>query len=334
MREPPAGLADETLRDALAAHYGLAAAELSFLPLGHDSSAWVYRALGEGGAPYFLKVRSSIANPAALLVPRHLHDHGVANVVAPLPARSGRLWAELGPYALIVYPFVAGETGMARGLTAAQWRAYGATLRQIHETPAGAALERHLRREGFAPDGADTVRRLDALLNAGQPGSPEVAALAVHWQARRPVIHMLLQRAEELGRRLAEAAPPLALCHADIHTGNVLADAAGQVWVVDWDEVMLAPRERDLMFVAGGISERLVGPREEAWFFEGYGPAAVDPLALAYYRASWAVSDIASFGAEVCLRPDLGELTRREAVRYFAGLFDQGEIVSIALRSA
>ena len=47
--------------------------------------------------------------------------------------------------------------------------------------------------------------------------------------------------------------------------------------MVDWDGLLLAPRERDLMFVAG-----------EEWtrFLEGYGPAALDRTVLAYYRAA------------------------------------------------
>lgn len=43
MREPPADLADSTLRDVLREQYGLGLAALTFLPLGHDLSAWVYR---------------------------------------------------------------------------------------------------------------------------------------------------------------------------------------------------------------------------------------------------------------------------------------------------
>ena len=45
--------------------------------------------------------------------------------------------------------------------------------------------------------------------------------------------------AEGLGRPLAQRAPALVLCHADVHTGNVLLDAGGQLWIVDWDETLL-----------------------------------------------------------------------------------------------
>jgi spectinomycin phosphotransferase len=121
------------------------------------------------------------------------------------------------------------------------------------------------------------------------------------------------------------------LCHADLHTGNVLLDDAGRVWIVDWDETVLAPRERDLMFVVGGgIGIGGIGPREEERFFQGYGPASIDPLALAYYRYAWAVSDIGAYGEQVFLRPDLGEVTRHAAVAAFMSLFQPGRIVERA----
>ena len=58
----------------------------------------------------------------------------------------------------------------------------------------------------------------------------------------------------------------------------------GRVLMVDWDGAMLAPRERDLLFVIGSRVARTVEPHEEAWFFGGYGSVEVDREAIVYYR--------------------------------------------------
>jgi len=105
------------------------------------------------------------------------------------------------------------------------------------------------------------------------------------------------------------------------------------VWIVDWDETVLAPRERDLMFVIGGIIGGLVGPRQEELFFQGYGETSVDPLALAYYRYARAVEDIGAYGEEVFFRPDLGPVSKRAAVEGCMSLFTPGSIVSLAFAS-
>lgn len=124
--------------------------------------------------------------------------------------------------------------------------------------------------------------------------------------------------------------PKMVLCHADIHTANVLIDAEGQLFIVDWDETILAPKERDLMFVVGG---GVVGATAEERFFRGYGTTAIDPVTLAYYRYEWVVQEIGDFGARVFLTPELGEETQRDAVRGFRDLFRPGDVVQAAYDS-
>jgi spectinomycin phosphotransferase len=92
--EPPANLLDESLLPCLHAEYGLHVAELRFLPVGQNSSAWVYRVRATDDATYFLEVGESVTNPAGLLVPRFLRDEGIAPVVASLPTTTKGLWAE------------------------------------------------------------------------------------------------------------------------------------------------------------------------------------------------------------------------------------------------
>lgn len=334
MREPPVDLPDEALRAGLRTNYGLAVTDLTFLPLGHDSSAWVYRVRTADNTTYFLKVRTRLTNAPSLLVPRYLREQGVAQVIAPLPTITQTLWAEVDGYAIILYPFVAGTTGKDQGMAPRQWVAYGALLRRIHATALAPDLVQLMPRETYVPAGAGLVRELEAQLGGRTVADPAAQALATFWHERWDDIHRLVARAEELGRRLAQRAPACVLCHADFHTANVLLDAGGQVWIVDWDDTVLAPKERDLMFVlGGGISRALVGPRAEELFVQGYGATTVDALALAYYRYAWAVSDIGAYGAQVVLRPDLGVVSRREAVGRFLSLFRPGNIVALAFAS-
>ena len=333
MREPPTDLPITTLSDALATDYELVASNIVFLPVGHDAHAWAFRADARGGASYFLKVRRRITNEAGLVIPHFLHDRGVARVVAPLATKHGTLWATAGEFALVVYPFVSGATGMDPGMSDQQWIEYGATLRAIHEVAPSAAVESLLRKDDFAPAGAAEIRALDEHVAAGTFVDPGPSLIAEFWLARRELNRSLVDRAEELGRRLAAAAPPLLLCHADIHNNNVLLDGNDHIWIVDWDETMLAPRERDLMFVIGGIASSYVSPAQEKVFFVGYGSVAVDALALAFYRYAWATADIAAYGEQVFTREDLGPLDRREAVERFQSLFRPGSIVDISLGS-
>ncbi len=75
-----------------------------------------------------------------------------------------------------------------------------------------------------------------------------------------------------------------ALCHSDLHAGNVLSEPDGGFYIVDWDEPVLAPKERDLMFIGGGYWGDCQLPQAEALFYRGYGTTDVDLCALASYH--------------------------------------------------
>jgi spectinomycin phosphotransferase len=63
---------------------------------------------------------------------------------------------------------------------------------------------------------------------------------------------------------------------------------------------LLAPKERDLMFIgAGQFSHFQRAEEEHARFGAGYGPVAADPDILAYYRYERIVQDVASFCASI-----------------------------------
>ena len=109
-------------------------------------------------------------------------------------------------------------------------------------------------------------------------------------------------------------------------------DADGRLWVIDWDDAMIAPKECDLMMVVGGLRSGLVSPEQEGWFRAGYGEMQVDRRVLAFYRHARALSDITARVETVLLLPGLSPATRSEAVNGFARLFEPGAIVDLAGR--
>jgi len=327
--EPP-NLAQEVILAALSAEFGLTVTALELIPGGEDSSACVYQAQAADGAFHLLKLRRGALNIAGLAIPRYLQERGLAHIVAPRPTRTGELCATADGFALMVYPFVTGRSAHEAGMSEAQWVEYGATVREVHAATLPADLLNLVRRETCIPPRVQLLRDLDAHIGTRSFDNPLEETVGAVWRARRVQILRLADRAEALGERLRATLLPTVLCHADIHTANLLVDAGGQLWIVDWDETMLAPKERDLMFVVGGIGSEWVNSQQTEWFLRGYGRVTLDPLALAYYRYDWAVQDIASFAERVLLCPELGAEGKRSALRYFLAQFDPGGMVEIA----
>jgi spectinomycin phosphotransferase len=329
MREPPDLAAGEIVR-VLQSGFGIRVAGLSFLPVGNDADSWAYRVEADEGPPRFLKVRPGTGAMPGAAVPAYLHRLGTPRLVAPLPTRAGEPYLVLDRFALALYPMLDARTGAEAGLSPAQWQQLGAALAQVHATPPTPELLRLVGRELFRPSRRELLPDLEAALATADPADPVAGRLAASWRAHRAVIDALVDQADRLGTALARSPAPAVLCHADLHTWNVLVDETGDLWIGDWDEAVLAPRERDLMFVVGGIGHGLVSPSDTASFLEGYGEITVDPTRLAYYRCAWAVQDIAAYGEQALLSPAAGEATRRVAVEGFEDLFAPGNIVDLA----
>jgi spectinomycin phosphotransferase len=316
--------------------YGILAARLEPAERGKDFFASVYRVFVDGPIPsYVVKVRhADAARDIAAAVARSLADAGVSGVVAPVRTRSGDVSATKGELSVAVYPFIDGRMEIEMAMSDESWRGLGRFARRLHETPVPAALAGQLRRETFVPPELETIQRLDASIATATSGDETSGLVVDLWRTHRTRILALPERAATLGDALRRRALPSVTCHADLHTGNLIVDAADMVWVIDWDEVTLAPKERDLMFaVEGGISTELVDANATARFLEGYGDTDVDEQALAYYRHAWAVQDVGGYAWRVLLDRSATRSQRDDAASILVGLFRPGEIVDLAERA-
>ncbi len=334
MLEKP-DLPDELIISCLQQHYGLQGVRLEFLPVGNDASAWVYKVLADNQSAYFLKVKRHSIVPASVLVPYFLHKSGITQVVSAVPDQNNNLWASTQNFVLIMYPFIDGKTGMDVGLSTGQWTQFGTILNRIHSTDLPPWITSNVLQESFVPNTHWMMviwETQQLVLQATFTDALE-QQLAAYWLAHRDEIAHILSRTEELGRLLQAQQLPFVLCHADIHTANLLIDGAGQLFIVDWDGTLFAPKERDLMFVIGGRAADSPLTTAEQAFLKGYGQTTVNWLAMAYYRYEWVVQEIADFTERVFFMPELGRETKQDAVRGFMQLFNPGDVITSAYAS-
>jgi spectinomycin phosphotransferase len=323
-------VAGDQIRATLRDDFGLSIAMLAFLPLGADPDSAAYRAETAGGASYFVKLRSGPFHIASVALPHYLQGQGIPHLIAPLTTRSGRLWAELPPYKLIVYPFVAGQDVYEADLTDAQWLAYGATLRRIYGTALPPALLSAIREEDYTSRWRDSVLRALQLGPGEIVDDPVARAAAALLQEQQAVILGLVERAGRLAQALQAEPPPFVVCHSDLHAGNFHVTDRGDFYLVDWDEPVRAPKERDLMYPGAGLMGNWRRPQEEErLFFQGYGETTIDRRALAYYRSERIIADIAVYCEELLLSTAGGE-DRAQSLRYLASNFAPGGTVELA----
>ena len=327
------GIAVEQLRVCLQEQYDLIPVTLDFLPLGLDTRAALYRVVSEHGTPSLLKVTSRPLYKPQCLVPRYLSDQGIASVVAPLPTKRHTLWTRVEDWTVIVYPFLDGDTSWT-GMTDKNWKDTGTVFKRIHQVILPPEGFESLRKETFDPtEYARWVRAFETQHARSEGGSVSERALRSSWIAHQPTIHTAVTSLEKLAGVLQERSGPHVICHADLHPGNLLRDRADQVFVIDWDEVMLAPKERDFLFVGepqtDGSAQQNTPP-----FFQGYGQTEIDWIALTYYRFERVVQDLIECAQEVFFRDDLGEESKANAVQLFHDILAEGGEIDAAYTAA
>lgn len=329
MHEQP-GISDVDLRACLQEQYGLPPVTLDFLPLGLDYRAGVYRMVSEQGVAYLLKVKLGPLYEPGCLVPGYLRDQGIASVVAPLPTKSGTLWARLEGWTVIVYPFIVGDTNWT-GMTEEQRRETGSIFRRIHQVKPPSDFVASLRRETFDP--TEYARKMHVCeaqyVDGRDEGGPAEQALRSFWQTYRPTIHAVVAAMERLAAILQGRELPYVLCHADLHPANLLRAQTGQVFVIDWDEVMLAPRERDFIFVQETAADNSTTP-----FFQGYGQVDIDWPALAYFRYERVIQDVIECAQQVFFRSNLDEEIKADAAQLCRDVLMDGGSINIAAAAA
>jgi spectinomycin phosphotransferase len=322
----------ERIITALQKNFSIPVTEIEFLPLGLDSSAWAYRVEAENGT-FFLKLRKQLPNPAGILIPRFLKEQGIQQVMSPLSTKDGEAWAKADDFFFILYPFIEGKEVMEIGMSDAHWVEFGSVLRRLHITKPTPELLSQIKRETFIPKELAFARDLHAQVKICKYDDPFQKELAGFWLENYETISTILERTETLAKRMQEPDLEFVLCHADIHTANLLLSDDDKIYIVDWDETMLAPKERDLLFIMGSIFNDTSDGRAERLFFEGYGEAEVDPLALAYYRYDWCVEDMGEFAEWIFDTENTGEATKRDSLWWFKNLFMQGNSVETALNT-
>ena len=330
LTKPP--ISDHMIIACLHDHYGLRISQVTFLPIGADINSAVYRVHGVDGRPYFLKLRQGDFDEIAVTVPAFLRSQGIRRVMAPLATPTHRLWVSAHGFDWMLYPFVEGNNGFEVALSNAQWIALGETVKAIHTTALPVELDRRVPREDYSPRWRNMVKVFDQQVENGACLDPIAGRFAAWWLTKRAEIQTIIERAERLGQALQNRAGEFVVCHADLHAWNVMLGTGDDLYIVDWDNPIMAPRERDLMFVGGGVGGIWNNPEEAALFYGGYGPIRIDPVAIAYYRYERIVADIAAYSQEIFGVQGSVE-DREEGLKQLMGQFVPNTVVDIAHRS-
>ena len=196
MLEKP-NVSEANIRSCLVEHYGLATAQIGFLPIGADKDTAVYRVVARDRTAYFLKLRRGDVEETSAVLPRFLGDQGVKQTIAPIETIEQRPTSSFEHYRLVLFPFVEGRSGFDVELSDRNWADLGIGLRAIHNVDVPPAILRQLQRETYSSRWRELVKAVLARIDE-ETIDPIAARLAEFLRAKHDEILHIVDRAERL----------------------------------------------------------------------------------------------------------------------------------------
>ena len=323
---------EQQIIDLLNVHYGIDIHAVHLILGGADMNAFGYKADSQSNS-YFVKQKYGDHDEINLSIIRLLHDSGIKEIIFPIHTIDAKLFKQLDQFKIIVYPFIHAPNGFSQSLTEKQWNQLGKVIRQIHETSVPSSIQQQLRKETYSAQWREIVRSFYSKMEFDKSDDKLTAEFKSFFNQNIDSIHQLVDSSEELSKKIQPDIDNYVLCHSDIHAGNVLVVNEESIYIIDWDEPILAPKERDLMFIGAGVGNVWNKPHEIHYFYEGYGKTNVDKTILSYYRHERIVEDIAVYGQDLLSQTQNAQ-SRIESFKHFKEMFDLNDVVEMAFATA
>lgn len=325
-------ISEQLIIDSLRIQYDIDVAILTCLDVGADIDASIYRAQPHNQQNYFVKVKKGRQEDVSSLITTFLCDSGIKNIIPTVKTVDGLATQSIDDFTMTVYPFVDGWNGFSCDLAEDQWLTLGKVTRQVHELKVPSSIQTNIRQESYSPQWRQGVRSFFPIINDEPRGDEIAKKLQAFMKKHQAVIHRLVNQAEQLSQMVQGHSSQFVLCHSDLHAGNVLMDNSGAIYIVDWDSPIMAPKERDLMFIGGGVGNVWNRPTECEAFYRGYGQVEVNQTLLAYYRHDRILEDIAIYCQQLLLSSEGGQ----DRIKWYEALISQFEpqgVVEIAFET-
>ena len=130
-------------------NYEIAVGTLTFLPIGANTNASIYKAQTFDHPPYFIKLKLGRYHDIGVEIVELLDRAGIPQIISPIKTIHEKSTQPIDDFNLIVYPFFEGQDGFSRSLTDGQWIELGKVLRLVYKVKVPSSIQNRITREVY-----------------------------------------------------------------------------------------------------------------------------------------------------------------------------------------
>ena len=300
MRHEKSGL-KEQIAAVLTASFNITPKEMTFLPIGEESTSFK---VTSGNTTYIVKWSEDTKQTQNMYLVHHLLQElsHFPFIVAPVQTPSGQTIIEMEEGYISVFPFIEGNVvdmpnekfskDVVKEITE--------IVIQIHN--ASSSLKTELPKETFNTT-FETVF-MNLLAESEKNKKTTYAPIVLH---NKEKIQKLIDENMRHNEYYKQYKPHFVLTHGDITGLNFIQSKKGLV-LIDWDDSIFAPKERDLPFLVCNKHFNL------DYFIEKTGGTKYEKDLNDYYSLHWSLNSIV-LGLQDLATQDVGEKDIQEKVR-------------------
>jgi spectinomycin phosphotransferase len=321
------------ISEIIASEYGISVSSIEHLNIGFDGNTMVYKLHSFDEKKYFLKIRTQNFTESSLNIPVWLSKNNwFKNIINPVETIDKKLYVEKSSQYMIVFPYINGHSGGDVPLTKDQFIEFGKFMNYLHTTKYPEEQLNSIPIEEYNQKYRKMVKKYLGNIKEKVHSDPIILEFLDTLEINRNTIIGLLNFLNMAVNEISHSRQNLCLCHGDIHANNIFIDE-NDFYIVDWDTIIMAPKEKDLMFIGGGVGGKWNSEEEVINFYKGYGQnTKIDNELLKYYRCERIIQDIYEFYHEIIgSKYDMEK--RKLCLKHFKSQFEPKNVVEIGLNT-
>jgi spectinomycin phosphotransferase len=242
----------ESVRTFVNKEYGIKARKIEFVPKGEVSYGYVLT--DSKGKKFFAKIfpNSRIGKINSNLLDFSLRvtfelyaKCGINRITYPIMDKKGKLKTSFEGMPLVLFDFIEGKNKYKLKMDNREISNLAQLLAKIHKCLPRIKMRKILK-EDFKPGyKKDLLKSLKELKDSEKLDNKYKRKLAKMIEPVRGDILDTLEKVEKLGGKINKK--EFVICHTDAIESNLIIKNK-EVFIIDWDGVLIAPKEHDLWF--------------------------------------------------------------------------------------
>jgi spectinomycin phosphotransferase len=280
------------LKRVIQENFGISVISLTLVPKWEAARACIVESSKHTN--FFLKIYldDSIPDSAFWFAHDLYAKAGITNITHPVATSSGRMRMQLGDFHIALFDLISGTTAEQQKLTDRQLERLGELFARIHQSKT--MIGEYSVRERFEIPFRDRlVAIFDDMSKISGSSTKYKTQLKFFLELHRKQFTEELERLGELQRKVRRKNLEFVNCHGEPSPGNVLSSSSGEVYLLDWDDPIFAPKEKDLLFFKDNIEPVMRG---YSLFSKDNN---IDRDVLEFYGHMWNLGEIADYGSKI-----------------------------------